>query len=69
MFVTVRFGNDQRQIFNPDCAVVNLLTDIKRRCFVGMSQDIDLTDETGNVLLIDFPDCFKRVSFGIQIQT
>ena len=32
MFVIVKFGKDERRIFNPDCCVDNLLHCIKEEC-------------------------------------
>ena len=48
MFITVRFGNDSKEIFNPDCCIVNLVLEIRKKCRIEEdTQVIDLTDETG----------------------
>ena len=48
MFITVRFGNDNQEIFNPDCRIVNLINDIRNKCRIDEKQIVDLTDETGS---------------------
>lgn len=54
MFVIIKFGNNQSLLVNPSCAVINLLTSIKRRAgFGGTNKTIDLSDETGLVKDLD----------------
>ncbi|KAH9504615.1 hypothetical protein Btru_062441 [Bulinus truncatus] len=51
MFVIVKFGNNESLLVNPSCAVINLLTSIKRRAgFGNTNKTIDLSDE--NALLV-----------------
>lgn len=52
MFIAVKYGNNETLICNPYCAVVNLLTSIKRRAGYGNNSGIvvDLSDETGKKL-------------------
>lgn len=51
MFVIVKFGNNESLLVNPSCAVVNLLTNIKRRAgFAHTNKTIDLSDENGKTL-------------------
>ena len=48
MYITVKFGNNESILCNPSCAVVNLLSSIKRRA--GYKQAnilLDLSDENG----------------------
>lgn len=48
MFILVKYGNNETLLCNPSCAVVNLLTSIKRRAGYGSSNVIvDIADETG----------------------
>lgn len=48
MFILVKYGNNETLLCNPSCAVVNLLTNIKRRAGYGNSNvTVDLSDETG----------------------
>ena len=48
MFITVKFGNNESILCNPSCAVVNLLSSIKRRAgFKHTNVCIDLSDENG----------------------
>jgi len=47
MFITIRFGNDSKEIFNPDCRIVHLMIEIRSKCKVEEKQIVDLTDETG----------------------
>ena len=51
MFITVKFGQNESLLCNPSCAVINLLSSIKRRAgFAHTNVTLDLSDETGNVL-------------------
>ena len=48
MFIIVKYGNNETLLCNPSCAIVNLLTSIKRRAGYGNSNvTVDLSDETG----------------------
>ncbi|XP_059161136.1 uncharacterized protein CXorf65 homolog [Physella acuta] len=54
MFVIVKFGNNESLLVNPSCAVINLLTSIKRRAgFANTNKTIDLSDENGLVKELD----------------
>ncbi|KAJ8308607.1 hypothetical protein KUTeg_013481 [Tegillarca granosa] len=54
MFIIVKYGNNETLLCNPSCAVINLLTSIKRRAGYGNSNVIvDLSDETGLVKELD----------------
>ncbi|XP_076468298.1 uncharacterized protein CXorf65 homolog [Babylonia areolata] len=57
-YITVKFGEGQQQVFNPNCRAVCLLQNVRDRCVVWMDDedldllhgaDIDLADESGNV--------------------
>ncbi|KAK2143720.1 hypothetical protein LSH36_818g00011 [Paralvinella palmiformis] len=48
MFVTVKFGEQEETIFNPQCKCVTLLSTIKQRC-CDDDVEVDLSDENGNV--------------------
>ena len=48
MFILVKYGNNETLLCNPSCAVINLLTSIKRRAGYGNTDVIvDIADETG----------------------
>lgn len=49
MFITVRFGDCQEALFNPNCMTKVLLEDIKKRCRRDREEVIDLSDESGNL--------------------
>ncbi|XP_032225870.1 uncharacterized protein CXorf65 homolog isoform X1 [Nematostella vectensis] len=49
MFITVKYGDSQEALFNPNCRTQNLLEDIKRRCLCDKDFVVDLSDELGNV--------------------
>ncbi|XP_022328980.1 uncharacterized protein CXorf65 homolog [Crassostrea virginica] len=54
MFILVKYGNNETLLCNPSCAVINLLTNIKRRAGYGNSNvTVDLSDETGLVKELD----------------
>ncbi|XP_076447164.1 uncharacterized protein CXorf65 homolog [Babylonia areolata] len=50
-YVTVRYGEGQEAIFNPNCRAVSLLRSIRDRCtaHISVTADIDLSDEDGNI--------------------
>ena len=53
MFITVKFGNNESLLCNPSCAVVNLLSSIKRRAgYANSNVLVDLSDETGEILKV-----------------
>ncbi|XP_031550612.1 uncharacterized protein LOC116288042 isoform X2 [Actinia tenebrosa] len=47
MFVIVRYADDRRELFNPDCRSCLLLNNIKERCDCDEDDIVDLSDETG----------------------
>lgn len=49
MFITVRYGDGEESIFNPNCRTNILLEDIKRRCNCTKDATVDLSDESGNL--------------------
>ena len=50
MFISVKYGDDELEIFNANCISVVLLACIKETCgIVDDSTTIDLCDETGLV--------------------
>lgn len=54
MFILVKYGNNETLLCNPSCAVINLLTSIKRRAGYGNTDVIvDIADETGLVKELD----------------
>ncbi|KAK7103567.1 uncharacterized protein [Littorina saxatilis] len=54
MFIIVKYGQNESLLCNPSCAVINLLTSIKRRTGYGNTNLIlDLSDETGLVKELD----------------
>ncbi|CAB3983643.1 Hypothetical predicted protein [Paramuricea clavata] len=48
-FITIRFGDDNHALFNPNCLVINLLDNIRKRCKCEKEAPIDLSDEDGSV--------------------
>jgi hypothetical protein len=52
MFFSVKFGDDEKALFNPDCAVQLLIDDIKKRCGCPKQVVIDLIDEHGDLVHI-----------------
>ncbi|KXJ24019.1 uncharacterized protein LOC110249237 [Exaiptasia diaphana] len=54
MFITVKFGEGEEALFNPNCQIFHLLQDIKRRCNCSREVQVDLSDVNGSVrCLID----------------
>ncbi|KAL4238973.1 hypothetical protein ACF0H5_003677 [Mactra antiquata] len=54
MFILVKYGNNETLLCNPSCAVVNLLTSIKKRAGYGNTDlVVDIADETGLVKELD----------------
>lgn len=54
MFILVKYGANETLLCNPSCAVVNLLTSIKRRAGYGNTNVVvDIADETGLVKELD----------------
>ncbi|XP_045179238.2 uncharacterized protein CXorf65 homolog [Mercenaria mercenaria] len=49
MYITVRYGESQQEIFNPNCKTYVLLKTIKRKCKCHREADIELSDESGNI--------------------
>ncbi|KAL8623859.1 hypothetical protein ACOMHN_002187 [Nucella lapillus] len=54
MFIIVKYGQNESLLCNPSCAVVNLLTSIKKRAGYGNTNlTLDLSDETGLIKELD----------------
>ncbi|XP_060568119.1 uncharacterized protein CXorf65-like [Ruditapes philippinarum] len=54
MFILVKYGNNETLLCNPSCAVINLLTSIKRRAgYENTNVTVDIADETGLVKELD----------------
>ncbi|WAR11476.1 CX065-like protein [Mya arenaria] len=49
VYITVRYGESQREIFNPNCKTNVLLKSIKTKCKCDREADIELSDESGNI--------------------
>lgn len=49
MFITVKYGDHEEALFNPNCRILHLLEDIKRRCNCAENAVIDLSDLQGAV--------------------
>ncbi|XP_065890877.1 uncharacterized protein C22orf15-like [Dysidea avara] len=49
MFIAIKFGDDEKLLFNPDCSPKILLDNIKRRCRVPLQADIELLNEDGEL--------------------
>lgn len=55
MFIMVKYGNNETLLCNPGCAVINLLTSIKKRAGYGNTDlVVDIADETGIFFLFLF---------------
>ncbi|WAR11449.1 hypothetical protein MAR_025629 [Mya arenaria] len=46
VYITVRYGESQREIFNPNCKTNVLLKSIKTKCKCDREADIELSDES-----------------------
>ncbi|XP_064628873.1 uncharacterized protein CXorf65 homolog [Lineus longissimus] len=49
MFITLRFGDDDKLLVNPNCACKNILEFIREKCDCDKSALVDLCDENGCV--------------------
>ncbi|EDO43935.1 predicted protein [Nematostella vectensis] len=49
MFITVKYGEAEEALFNPNCRILHLLDDIKRRCKCTEEVLVDLSDVNGSV--------------------
>lgn len=49
MFITVKYGDHEEALFNPNCRILHLLEDIRRRCNCPENVVIDLSDLRGAV--------------------
>jgi len=61
MFIRVKFGDNETLLCNPNCVVINLLSNIRTRS--RQTDDgivVDLTDETGLLINICF-SCYDRI--------
>lgn len=59
MFVTVKYGDGEHLLCNPDCKTDVLLDDIRRRCSYEKGVIVDLSDESGNLkYLRDHPQSY-----------
>ncbi|XP_073258344.1 uncharacterized protein C22orf15-like [Porites lutea] len=55
-FITVKFGDNEEELFNPNCVTVNLLDNLRRRCGCQKGVTLDLSDEDGDIKnLHEFP--------------
>ncbi|XP_048838742.1 uncharacterized protein C22orf15 [Brienomyrus brachyistius] len=50
MFVTVQFGENQQEIFNPDCRIIHFIHCLKERCNVDPEERVDLLDTAGELV-------------------
>ncbi|CAL1527119.1 unnamed protein product [Lymnaea stagnalis] len=61
MFVTVRYGDDQEQLFNPNSRNNLFLLNVKNRCQCQSEDVIDVSDERGNLKnLSNFPKEYAK---------
>ncbi|ESO97142.1 hypothetical protein LOTGIDRAFT_239178 [Lottia gigantea] len=61
MFVTVKYGESRSEIFNPNCRIISLLKDIRDRCRGFDAEEVELSDENGNVkFLRDSPNKYAN---------
>ncbi|XP_071958315.1 uncharacterized protein CXorf65 homolog [Antedon mediterranea] len=49
MFITVRYGEREEALFNPNCKTMLLLENIRHRCRLSEDVEVDLADPEGNV--------------------
>ncbi len=66
MFFTVRFGDDDYQLFNANCRNKILLENIRKRCNCSPSDVIDLADEQAYVKNISEQPAYKFASLTLQ---
>ncbi|XP_066545781.1 uncharacterized protein C22orf15 isoform X2 [Amia ocellicauda] len=50
MFITVCFGDDQKELFNPNCRIINLIHSLRERCNLECEECVDLVDESGELV-------------------
>ncbi|XP_055017649.1 uncharacterized protein C22orf15 [Boleophthalmus pectinirostris] len=53
MFVTVLFGDDRMELFNPDCKLIHFIHDLKLRCGLDSEDHVDLMDSRGTVMKLE----------------
>ncbi|KAK7933329.1 hypothetical protein WMY93_004225 [Mugilogobius chulae] len=53
MFVTVLFGDDRMELFNPDCKLIHFISDLKLRCGLDSTDAVDLMDSGGTVVKLE----------------
>ncbi|XP_068679263.1 uncharacterized protein C22orf15-like [Montipora foliosa] len=68
-FITVKFGDDEEELFNPNCVTVNLLDNLRRRCGCQKGVTLDLSDEDGEIKnLHEFPTQYAhRILKGREV--
>ncbi|XP_032241759.1 uncharacterized protein CXorf65 homolog [Nematostella vectensis] len=62
-FITVRFGDDEDELFNPNFVTQNLLENIRRRCRCQRGVTLDLSDEEGD--LKNLPDYLHQYAHKV----
>lgn len=60
VYISVRFGDSQQEIFNPNCKTYLLLKNIKHKCKCDREADIELSDESGNIKNLRDPGFQQR---------
>lgn len=60
VYISVRYGESQQEIFNPNCKTYLLLKTIKHKCKCDREADIELSDESGNIKNLRDPGFQQR---------
>ncbi|XP_015221515.1 uncharacterized protein C22orf15 isoform X2 [Lepisosteus oculatus] len=50
MFVTVQFGDNQKEMLNPNCRIINFIHCLKEKCSLEPEECVDLIDEAGELM-------------------
>ncbi len=66
MFFTVRYGDDEYQLFNSHCRNKVLLENMRKRCNCSPNDVIDLADEQAHVKNLSDQPHFKFASLTLQ---
>ncbi|XP_039254974.1 uncharacterized protein C22orf15-like [Styela clava] len=56
LFISVRYGENRQELFNPHCKSQLLLDCIREKCHCREGEILDLVDENGNVAMISDAD-------------
>ncbi|XP_070534944.1 uncharacterized protein CXorf65 homolog [Ptychodera flava] len=60
MFITVRYGDSEEALFNPNCRTMLLLENIKQRCRCDEDVEVDLSDNEGNIKYLHVAESLQK---------